>query len=171
MIWLLAVAALVVVIAGGYVARIRRLGPAAPPLVLPEAPSPLQVRLLELDAAIADLRTAWPELSPEVLRRCAARARGGISADVDRFPRSDEGDSIATHGRGPGTMLFERLIAAVSAIDEEDRRTLEDAGIDPRRILEALNAALPPQRWATQLEQTLDYVRAGLRKLPERRYG
>ena len=152
MLWLLAFATLVIAIAGGYAVGTRRLGagPSAP--ALPEAPTPLQMRLLELDAAIMEVRAACTELTANVLQVCAAHARHGRSA-------------------GPGTRVFERLIASVLAIDEQDRRALEDAGLDPRRILAALDSPLPPAQWVEHLEQTLDYVRSGIRKLPERRYG
>lgn len=178
MFWLLAFAALVFALASGFAYGTRRLG-AAPPLpALPEAPSPLQMRLLDLDAALADVRAITRDVPAATLHACAARARGGGTGPlvIDRSTHGPFAPDIrvpaqGAEGPGPGTLTFAKLYTALERIDEEDQRTLVDAGLDPGRILGALHAPLAPQRWVTGLERTIDYFRSGLRRLSDRRYG
>jgi hypothetical protein len=163
MFLVLALAVIVLALAAGYAHGVRRLGAGPSMPALPEAPSPLQVRLLELDAALADLRALTRHLTPVALQMCAAGARARGPVAIEQL------DSEL--GVGPGTQTVQRVLAAVQAIDAEDRRSLSDVGLEPSKLLQAIDAPLAPEPWVAELEHTLDYFRAAIRRLPDRRYG
>ena len=167
--WLLALLVLLPVVLREVTRRKALTG--AVPKALPGPPAGLQARLASVDAAIEGVRSALGLMSTPTSMAAAAlalrRFGAGVSArDPDRPARTLPSVRNATHPlvpfdepgeAGPATQRFEALLWELSRIDEADLRDLADAGLNPTRIVDALAAAVDPDRWERDLLSALDY--------------
>ncbi|MEM6992382.1 MAG: hypothetical protein AAF721_17855 [Myxococcota bacterium] len=186
--WIFAAVFIALAFRIGAVSRRRSL-PAAPTApALPDAAVALQQRLGGVDAAIEDIRALAALVPPSTVKACAAMALAATSgpAGAQTAHRSLEANRRAPHltaqsvlanadvgddAGGPGAARFVALLDALRSIEADDLRDLADAGLDPEKIIAAVSANTPPERWLEEVGARFDYWQQAVASLRTRRYG
>lgn len=134
--------------------------PRALPPVHPADPA-LSGGIVRLLDRIDDVFAIEGELTPPIMQVCAKL--GAIAAPTFR--------AVASRPAGPATRAFTELHRAIEELDDEERTTLSDAGLDPADIRRLLVASGNPERWRRELLDQLERHRREIRRLRPRRYG